>query len=333
MNKYKGMNILLVTPFFYGYGLEIKKALQKYGLNVTSYFYDGYPKKFFYFRKREKNFINKNKNEIINLVKNQIFNYLLVINNSLLDSNIISRLVKKNKSLKSIILLWDSVKNIKWNDFENYLNHFEYRYSFDHRDCLEYSDLNLKHRPNFYHPVIDTLEIILKPKYEIASVMSAQPNRLRYINGIDNKYPDLKKSFYIHLNKFISIPAYIINHNVFIKPKYIKLNRLDIKHSLELLNNSESVLDIPANNQYGLPFRSIDSIGLKKKLITKNSDVLKYDFFHPDNVLIIQPEKIDAVKDFLNVPYRPLDESIREKYSLNFWIYSILSNENIKYLR
>lgn len=333
MNKFREKNALLIAPFFNGYENEIKKALMSNGFDVTCYFFSGFNKRVFSFLRNEEQYWHKNKNEIKKLTYNKVFDYLLVINNSLIDLDLMQILRKKNDRLKTVIYLWDPVENLHWADFETYICRFDYRYSFDIHDCRKYSGLNLKHRPNFYHPIIDTLDFISKPKYDIATVMSAQPERVRIINELSVKYPELSMAFHIHLLRIKSIPAYLFNHGVVIKPKYIKLNKLDIKQSMELLNNSKSVLDILFHNQHGFPFRSIDAIGLQKKLITNKKDILGYDFYHPDNILIIQSGKIDEVKNFLSVPYRPIEESIRIKYSLDFWIKAIMSNENINYLK
>lgn len=331
MDKFKGKNVFLVAPVFYNYEEEVKNVLQYYGLNVTSFFFIGYPPKKLSFKNDEKTYLKKIKNEIYLIIQNKVFDYLLVINNSLLDYNLLEILLNNNKSIQKIIYLWDSYKNLNWDDFENYLSYFDFRFSFDFRDCMRFSNLNLKHRPNFYHPAIDNINTNKEPIYDISSVMSAQPERIRIINELEIRYPDLIKAFHIHLLRFKSIPAYLINHKVIVKPKYIKLNQINISNSIKLFNNSKSILDIPSNNQFGLPFRTLDAIGLRKKLITTNKDVVNYDFYDPDNVLTIQSGEVDKVKDFLSVPYKPLNESVRKKYSLKFWIKTVLNNENINY--
>jgi len=333
MNKNFKKNILLIAPYFYGYELEIRKALKSIGLNVTNYFFSGYRKKFLSYKNNEKKYLRKIKNEINLIVQNKIFDYLLVINNSVADYKLLNILSDKNKSIKKIIYLWDSYANLHWDDFENYISYFDYRYSFEQRDCIKFSKYSLKHRPNFYHPMIDNIGTVKNPIYDIVSVMSAQPERLRLINQLDKYYPELTIYFHIYLSTFKSFPAYLINHGVIIKPKYIKLYKLTIEQTIQLLNNSRSILDISANEQNGLPFRSFDAIGLKKKLITSNRNIFKYEFYHPDNILIIKPGEIDNIKEFLSIPYRPIEELVRLKYSISFWIKSILYNKDINYFK
>jgi hypothetical protein len=75
----------------------------------------------------------------------------------------------------------------------------------------------------------------------------------------------------------------------------------------------------------------LDAIGLKKKIITTNSDIIHYDFYSSENILVIPPAKISDIELFLKIPYKSLDEEIRNKYSLHFWIKCIISGEKIIY--
>jgi hypothetical protein len=333
MNEYDAKKVLLAMPFYYGYEHEIENALIKIGYKVRSYFFTRYQKKFTSFLKSEEKYIHKIKKEIIKITEKEIFDYLLVINSSYIDTEIIHSLRENNNKIKSIIYLWDPIENLKWKDFDRYISNYDYRYSFDHRDCLEYLNLNIKHRPNFYHPYLDRIKNITNPKYDIATIMSAQPERIRIINDLDKNYPKLNRYFYIYFASLKSVPVYFINHSLIVKPKQIKIKRLGILDSLNILNNSKCILDIVYFNQYGFPFRTLDAIGLQRKLITTNKDIMLYEFYDPDNIYIIQSGITDGITDFLLRPYKPVKDEIRIKYSIDFWVKALLSNENINYLK
>ena len=68
----------------------------------------------------------------------------------------------------------------------------------------------------------------------------------------------------------------------------------------------------------------MEALGYKKKLITTNETVKFYDFYHPNNIFIYNGENHDELTEFLKLPYFPIDENIRKKYSFANWIRYIL---------
>lgn len=61
---------------------------------------------------------------------------------------------------------------------------------------------------------------------------------------------------------------------------------------------------------------------MNRKIITDNLSVKKYDFYSANNILIVDYENIplEEVKAFLEMPFKPLEPSIKEKYSLESWL-------------
>ncbi|MCB4235991.1 hypothetical protein LDL59_15490 [Kaistella anthropi] len=78
-----------------------------------------------------------------------------------------------------------------------------------------------------------------------------------------------------------------------------------------------------------MSFRAFESLFFGKKLITNNADVVNYDFYHPENILIVDFNNpaIEKVKQFMKLPYHPIDENIVKKYSVENWIKYILNLE------
>lgn len=63
----------------------------------------------------------------------------------------------------------------------------------------------------------------------------------------------------------------------------------------ENLQNSKVLLDINRIGQSGLTFGVFESINLEKKLITTTADIKKYDFYNPNNILIIDDQNPDIL--------------------------------------
>jgi len=62
----------------------------------------------------------------------------------------------------------------------------------------------------------------------------------------------------------------------------------------------------------------------QKKLITTNTQIRYYDFYHPDNIFIWDGLSFDGITDFLKQPYYEIDTPIKERYSFGNWIRYIL---------
>lgn len=99
--------------------------------------------------------------------------------------------------------------------------------------------------------------------------------------------------------------------------------RLSYGEYLNLLRNCGVLLDINQEGQSGLTMRVLESIYLSRKLITNNRHISDYDFYDPDNILVLPEDELpDAgqVRDFLQKPFRPYSDTILRSYSFEHWI-------------
>jgi hypothetical protein len=88
-----------------------------------------------------------------------------------------------------------------------------------------------------------------------------------------------------------------------------------------LLQQSVCMLDLGVIRKHrGLTFRVFEAMGMHKKIITNNADIAHYDFYDPQNILIINQESIEIPKSFLTSAYRPIPEPIYQKYTLDTWV-------------
>lgn len=91
--------------------------------------------------------------------------------------------------------------------------------------------------------------------------------------------------------------------------------------------NASVLADFVISSHKGLSLRTFEAIAYRKKLITTNQEVAKYDFYHPDNIFIWDGKNLDGLAQFLNRPYCELETQIYEKYSFGNWIRYILKIE------
>ena len=64
----------------------------------------------------------------------------------------------------------------------------------------------------------------------------------------------------------------------------------------------------------------MESIFLKKKLITNNKNVKNFKFYNKNNIFIIGIDKWENLEEFLNKKYHDIDRKILEKYDFKNWL-------------
>jgi hypothetical protein len=86
--------------------------------------------------------------------------------------------------------------------------------------------------------------------------------------------------------------------------------------------SSKAILDINNNDEYGMTMRELEALFLKKKLITNNTAIKDRDYYHKNNVFIIDytvMSPFEGLKDFFTIPFAPIDDIIIKSYSVESW--------------
>lgn len=93
---------------------------------------------------------------------------------------------------------------------------------------------------------------------------------------------------------------------------------------LKDIKGSKVLLDIVEKGESGVTLRVVESLFFEKKLITNNKVIKDLDFYNSKNIFIIEDfNNIEIEKDFFETDYEKIDESIKNKYSLENWIDEI----------
>ncbi|MBR5637805.1 MAG: hypothetical protein IKW81_12840, partial [Pseudobutyrivibrio sp.] len=102
----------------------------------------------------------------------------------------------------------------------------------------------------------------------------------------------------------------------------------------DMVKNSKAVIDLAHIKQQGLTMRTMETLGIKRKLVTNNIYLKDYEFYNESNDLILtdlvaKADKAEATGDYsefvlpgsewLDKPYVE-DEAVRTKYSIHAWI-------------
>ncbi|MDM1547540.1 hypothetical protein HX096_06645 [Empedobacter falsenii] len=140
------------------------------------------------------------------------------------------------------------------------------------------------------------------------------------IKNIKDLYKRLGDKYTI--KAILTIPQYQNEENF----GGIKLSHKGLKYSdnTKILKTSKCLIDIKFDYHNGLSFRFFEALYYKKKLITNNESVKKYDFYNANNIFITDFENLEGIEEFLEKPYIEIDEKIVEKYGFKNWSNYVL---------
>lgn len=317
--------ILFIAPDYYGFNEVVHAGFKQYsGMEVT-HTISAYTQPYQYknFLERAENFFMKlflNRNlknekqyaELRQIINNSKFYDQIIINRpDTLSTADLIKLKQKTNTLKAFF--WDSIDKIK-TEAET-ISYFDVCYSFDAEDCKKYG-FHKNHNFFFADPS-DT-----SPIYDMLfwGTEDSRVDKLILILNHLNAQGHLARAI-LYNNK-------IKKDEVHPKSPYITRTQqlVPFSESYKVSRQAKILIDLAQNQQRGLSFRPFEAMGMQKKLITDNTNILSYDFYNPKNICLINPNHIMIPNDFLTTPYEPLQDEIRQKYTLKSWIQNLIAN-------
>lgn len=314
--------IILMCPSYSGYGEKIKTVMEKIGHEVLYIPHNGFVYKYKnIFEKVKSNiiykiFLRKNfkkikEKEILYKKVEDFGNFsgVVVIRPDFYEMEFIKFLKEKGKPM--ILHFWDSMTYKP--EQKKYIEYFDYLYSFDKKEAKEY---NMEFLPNFY--MKNKIQKPQTPKYDAFTVMS-----------YDERFEELEKLAKQLKNSNISYKFIVVTKKN-ISSNYIEIRKeiISLEKMYEYYSKSKAVVEIGHNalqRQGGLSFRAIDALGNRKKLITTYELIKEYDFYNPNNIMVLEKDyTID--RDFFKKEYENIQEDIYIKYSDEEWVKRLIEN-------
>ncbi|MBK0384103.1 hypothetical protein I5M32_14125 [Pedobacter sp. SD-b] len=232
-----------------------------------------------------------------------------------------SEFKKAFPNARFILYMWDSFKNKQALDL---IDEFENIYSFDPNDCKTY---NVIFRPLFFLDIYSATTS-KNNAYDLLFIGTAHTDRYKFVKKTVSRLSkklDIKLFFYLSSKRLYLIKKIFEKDFRVVRYKDISFNSLTLKDNAQLLKQAKLVLDINHPQQIGLTMRSIETLGAQKKLITTNKDILNYDFYNENNVLVIDRVNPIIPESFVQSPFLATEKEILYKYSLNGWIDEIFN--------
>jgi len=311
--------ILIVGPSSFGYLTKINEALSGFkAVESNIIFIDKLAFKYKNFSHRILNFLSKvflNKN-----LKKEYLNTFLIdqvkqlgkqdvifmIRPDLLNSKTLNYLKTQTQSL--VAFYYDSTR--RFPEKIKIINYFDTVYSYDKLDVETY---NLEFLTNYIFEESENLNY----------------KQLFFnISTFDYRYEAMER-----LAKYIDEKKWSKEILVFgsdaLDSDCLTLIRkqISVDDVAKKISNSKIIIEIQREEQIGLSFRVFEALGQRKKLITTNADIVNYDFYHSQNILVIDEDNIHIPEDFVNSPYLPVNELILNQYRLDNWTKRVFDLE------
>lgn len=324
----QGKRILFFSAHLFGYQNDIRLAMESVGAIVD--YYDERPANNFLVkgvirinRNLLAGYINHYYNKIIKETLQKEYDYVFFIKGESISASNVRRLKQFHPEANFIIYHWDSIANNS--NAQNLLPYFDRVFSFDKIDCER---LGLHFLPLFYTPDYANIPYYDKEiKYDMLFVGTTHSDRYKLVKRIEEqiiKMGGLCLTWFYFPSKILYYKMKIQNsylrqipvHTFYFKPMSKEL-------LLQLYAGSRIIIDVQHPKQTGLTMRCIETLGAKRKLITTNYYITEYDFYNPDNILVVDRNLPYVPEKFLNEPYRDTPKEIYESYSIKNWLSSI----------
>lgn len=331
--KISNKNILFFSVQTFNLERELKDKMEKNGAKVT--YYDERPannnfakgiirlKRGMYQKRIDAYYRN-----ILNEINADKFDFLFVNRGEVITEFFLQEFRKMQPQCEMIFFTWDSFTNHAHPT--TILKYFDKRFSFDREDAEKF---NIGFRPLFY---LDKYKDVGNPaskkfKYDLLFLGTAHSDR--YIISTEVAKWCKSVGFNSFTYYYMQSKAVYFYKKIFDSSfktfdyKKLSFKSITINDIVELYKSSKVILDINHPGQKGLTMRTFEAIGAKKKLITTNLEIRKYPFYNPQNFFIIDRNSPSLDKAFFETEYKPMDEDLYDKCSLEGWFTDIFTKD------
>lgn len=319
MVELKGKRILLFSP--YGctkhYGVAIKGELEKRGAVVDEY--DERPSEkaimkiiIRLFKKKVPQIFNQYIQRVISENVDKDYDFILICRGEAFTPVSISSLRSAFPRAKIILYLWDVMHDCAMDDV---LSSCDKAMSFDPEDARKH---NIGFRPTFYVDDYLTVENRTDFQYDLEFICTLYHPRHTMVKKLRKEFETQGLKFYTYLY-VPGLMRYIqesIFHFPFYKYRDINLSPISIPDTVKILNMTRCILDVNPPYQVSLSTRAHESIAARRKYITTNKHIVDYEYYNPNNILVVDIDNPVIPESFIESPFEPVDDKILYKYSV-----------------
>jgi hypothetical protein len=330
MDQLAGKKVLFWSPAFFGYEREIKLELEDMGARVT--WIEDRP-----FSSSLMKAMTKQAPRLVQRLcdshyEKQLtqqdarqFDIMLVINGQTLSRVQLARLRAENPAAQFVLYMWDSMQNRQ--SVAACLDLYDSAYSFDPASARQYG---MRLRPLFFTRGFEA-QTQTDMIYDVSFIGTAHTDRYGIVKNIEAALSDSQTHYwYFYLQAPWVFQLYRLRNPDFkhAQQNEFRFSPLQKAETQRVFQASGAVIDIEHPLQGGLTMRTFEALGAQKKLITTNANVRDYDFFHSQNIHVIDRTNPVVPRSFYEGSFKPLPASIRTRYSCKGWVREVLGLHN-----
>lgn len=235
--------------------------------------------------------------------KKEIEDYdTVIVFDANLNWQMLSYIKKKNPHARLIVWYWNTINDENRLD-EKYKSICEI-WSFDKMDCERYG---MNQNIQFYYPSDIGNEDIV---YD-AMFVGREKGRIQKLKEICDMLQKNRLNVYIYVPRDKKEKGHL--EKKILKP-------IEYKENLKLISQSNCIIDIPKDGQYGMTWRVLEAVFYSKKLITTDKSIAEAEFYNPANIFIWDNPSSEELKKFFSIPYEPISDEILNRYTFETWI-------------
>ena len=267
----------------------------------------------------------------INKLKNKDYDRILVIRGEYTPIASLKKMKQAFPNAKIILYMWDGMNKTNTKGIDKKWPFYDKVYTFDRIDYEAHKD-KIEFLPLYYYNAYlpnDCKEPNSEDfKYDLSFIGTGHDDRIKIVKSVMSACEKKNKkcfSYFFIPHKFVFYKYKLLNKDfVDVQLSDVQFKMLPFEQLYKIYADSKCVIDIENSGQHGLTMRTIEILGLKRKLITTNIDIVNYDFYNDNNILIIDRNNPTIDDSFFEKPYVTLSDEIYEKYSLKNWILVVL---------
>lgn len=333
--SFQGKRILFISPSFFNYEEAIKNRLLEQGA-VVDYF-DERPSNSIWTKgiirvnpKLYKKQIEKYYQAIQEKIKDTKYDYFLLIKGESIPFTFLDFFKTCHPNTQRIFYMYDTVE--EYPRFKELIPHFNKSITFERSDAKAYS---LLFRPLFYLKDYQKTQDSTSPIYDVVFIGTAHSDRYSIGEKLNEICSNMGLKTYLYYYSPSKLAYYFLrlfdkNLKKFDikKLSFKKLSHIEIS---EVYQNSFSVLDINKPFQFGLSMRTFEALASGKKILTTNQEIKHYPIYDPQNIWIMDRDKIELHPDFFKTEFKQLDSKALYKMSMDSWLEDVILKEKIDY--
>ncbi len=262
------------------------------------------------------------------------FDYLLVINGISIHPYLFEKLKRINKNIQIYNYIYDRIKGVY--QIDHNFKYFDKIYTFDRENVEEY---NLNLLPIYWVPVTGKLD----EELDVFAFGGIDPIRIDVFKRIKRLVDSTNYNCFIKVYHPKVTNSLI--YNIKRIGKYVLQGRKspsvkELRSALftseamptdvfrKYINGSNVIIDTNHPYQDGLTARFMWALGLGKKIITNNKNIVKYDFYSKEQILILDDnttnqEILDFIDSKITIPQNI--SVLVNQYRIDNWIRTILN--------